>query len=449
MKNAIRNNRKHLFYYLFLGLLLSGLLLAACEQADDDDDSTVNTTGTNASVPVTLSVKAANSSDYSPDQSQMRLHSTVDITPDTEFHPTSIASGPPEGFRLAITEIILESTGEDQGIVKLFESSEGVVIDIEGSVVDLSSLIGEVENQVDASGNEIIFNIPSGTYNRLNFSFMRKAQIKGCVRAVFAEDISDVTDASGDHTYCTQAEFSTFSGNKGQNADFEDKTPEWMDFDINGLNSFTADTSETFGLGFPIENNLVVEATTDVLQVNMVIDLNRLLRFYNRGRSDTGPNPGHPTDFSYFFDTTFHDSIFGFAGEPGQIYGYYMSAYTCWNADVIPEDHICQADGSWIDFWMTILTDASGNPLVASFMPDDDNMGIVKGTHRDVSGDFVVDNGDGTMKIRFSLGEGDEGAIMNFPQNLSATPVGGSISGVQIEGYQDSYGTVSILRRQL
>jgi hypothetical protein len=447
MTNVCRIYTKNLFHFLLTGLLLSSLLLAACEQ--DDDDNVVKADNSSSTAPVTLSVKAANSSNYSPGLSQVHPLSSIDTTPDTEFHPTSITSGPPEGFKLAITNIVLDNTEKDQEIVTLFENREGVVINIEGSVVDLSSLIGEVENEPNASGDEVIFNIPSGTYNRLSFNFMRKSEIKGCVRAIFAEDISDVDDASGDHTYCTQTNYSTFSGNKGQNADFENKASEWMDFDINGMNSFTTDTTETFGFSFPIENNLVVESTTDAINMTLVIDMNRLLRFYNRGRSDTGPNPGHPTDYSYFFDTTFRDSIFGFAGEPGQIYGYYMSAYACWNATTIPADHICQTNGDWIDFWMTIITDVSGIPIVASFMPDDDNMGIVKGTHRDVSGKFIEDNGNGTMKIKFSLGEGGEGAIMNFPKDLTSTPVGGSISGVHLEGYQDSYGTISILRRQL
>jgi hypothetical protein len=167
-------------------------------------------------------------------------------------------------------------------------------------------------------------------------------------------------------------------------------------------------------------------------------------------RSDTGPNPGLPTEYSYFFDTTFRNSVFGFAGEIGNIYGFYLSSYMCIHEDSIPDDHICEeGSGFWSDFWMTLVTDENDTPIAVNFMPDDDNHGGIKGNSQEMTVNFIEANSDDTINIKNGINGVVSGGIFNFPKDFTDIPIGGTVSGVYFEGLDNAYGVISVLRRQL
>lgn len=127
-----------------------------------------------------------------------------------EFRPMLITSGAPDGFRLAITKISLEG---DQARSSIFEDAAGAILDIEGSTVDLSSLLATTSANIKAdpeSKNAVKAAVKPGVYTKIKLEFKRQAEIKGCVSGNFSE----MSLESGVHSYCTVAAGSSFSGSR-------------------------------------------------------------------------------------------------------------------------------------------------------------------------------------------------------------------------------------------
>jgi hypothetical protein len=425
------------------------------EDENDDESGSAGTLSIKESGEVEIGVAALNSlSAYEIEDSSAQSKSgslsvgsslnsssaaltTADEAPD--FTPDSITSGPPDGFRLKIKSISLEG---DSGRTTIFKSDEGAEISIDSGSVDLSALLKEVSDEnTDESDESLKFRVKPGKYDTVAIKYFSKSYIKGCVSGNFADHGNGVGGTGGEHTYCTQEGKSPYDGETAQNADFENKTAEWMAFKITG------DDDNTFSQDYEIPDGFSVDIGEST-KLTMVIDMNRLLRFYNRGRLDQGPNPSYSTEYSYFFDSTFSNSTYVFAGEPGGIYGYQLTAIACSDENYISETESCPDDNNFVvGLWLTVITAQGGGAISANFMPDDDNtFTVIKGGNRGIVGDFIEANGS-NVDIKYTLGEGSDGKIVNFPADLNAASVGDDIEGVTFDGFQDNQGPVFVSRR--
>lgn len=431
-----------------------------------------------------LGIKVANSSQNAPSgKPSAKVLQALSIS---DFQNHSIASGPPDEFTIYIRRMELIRDGG--GSRTIFDAPGGQPLRIEGSQIDLSSLftnyacVNSAGNPVDTGGQscpcglysndqpvpldpvtgkcpmaaditppEGILKAETGAYSMMRITYFRRSQIKGCVTGNF---IGTTLVTAGTHTYCTRAAFSTFNTDPGgQNANFENMTPELMDFDLltigDSQNGFTTDTSSIFTLDYPIKDSISI-AQDGTAQLTLLLDVNRMLRFYNRGRTDQGPAPGLPTDRSYFFTSVFRESGFSFVGRPGSIRGYSFVTQACTGATLIPPDHVCTT-GSIVGGWLTLATAADGSPLLAGFQPDDDNtLTVIKGSNmRLIGSNYVPDpslittNLDSTLNITFVLGTEGQGTVFNFNPDIA---VGSSDGNAYFEGLQNSYGTLLFVR---
>ncbi len=196
-----------------------------------------------------------------------------------------------------------------------------------------------------------------------------------------------------------------------------------MDFPLDSVNDLYPDASETLDYYFPIPSGLALEEDVTA-QLTLLIDTNRLLRFHNQGRADgQAPSPQLPGDKSYFFDSTFANTMFIFAGQPGKIEGYSFLVQLCITSlsGAFPEDHLCPNNELYGKGWMTLVYDSQSNPLLVSFSADDDNYAGIKGTNRHfVDSEYMLDTDyfhvttDGNWSIDYTLGHGDLGTLYSF-----------------------------------
>jgi hypothetical protein len=305
-------------------------------------------------------------------------------------------------------------------------------------------------------------------------TYASKAQIKGCVRMKYkcmeysqsgstcqvngsTANVPGLSDTSGQAApleYCTQAGKSPYVAGT-QNSDFLNKSPELMDFPLDLPNSNwpnNEDISMEYALDKPVELKPETPA-----KLTLAVDLNRMLRYYNRGRQDQSVNPGAPMNKAFFFTTVFADSTHVFVGAPGRIYGYEMIARVCPNGETYDAGTgICSGNNGFhtsVPFWMTLITGSNGGPVKMIMMPDDDNdYTITKGSDRDAVRCAIdaslndprkpwvrVTNGSSTAEIHYALCDnednstplkpGPHGHLSGFPIDLdSATVVPGATS---------------------
>ena len=77
---------------------------------------------------------------------------------------------------------------------------------------------------------------------------------------------------------------------------------------------------------------------------------------------------------------------------------------------------------------MTIITAPDGSPLSANIMPADDNiLTVMKGKSEGAVTDWLTDNGDQTVNIKYSLDGGVLGEIQQFNSALDDLTVGSSV----------------------
>lgn len=255
----------------------------------------------------------------------------------------------------------------------------------------------------DGSGGQVAeVEATPDSYRSLIIRYKRIAQIKGCLSGYFSD--TDSRDPGTDltqYTYCTQASKAYINGvsNGASNSDFVTGSAELMDFDLwspgrwnsnqTGMHyDPTVDTSTIQELEFPISGGVTI-ATDGDAQLTLVIDTNRLLRFFKSGQSldGRGPGPDAPSSNPYFYSTTFDATQFVFVGSPGGIYGYELVTNPCVVDDVsqipstgVASDYTCSSPQDPLPGWLTLITDANGDPIVASISNDDDlNFSIVQG----------------------------------------------------------------------
>ncbi|MEN9826273.1 MAG: hypothetical protein RI953_2018 [Pseudomonadota bacterium] len=408
----------------------------------------------------------------------------------TPAQPDSIASGAPDSFEVNILSMDLK--GADANF-NIFKSDTGKSIKITGSEIDLSQLFttydcykadgtpitlaaGEtckcgvdktgklITPQADGSckltnenGELIEITQPAGLldvaardYSTLSVTFAPKAKIKGCVSATFKTTTATTTNgSSGYQKYCTQTDkASTNESIKPGHAVFKGVTAQETEMYLSkGWDS----RSNNLNIDFPIKDGLKI-AAGQKSNLTMVIDVNRMLRFYNQGRSDQGPNPGFPTDRSYFFTTVFEDSLFVFAGKAGAIRGYSWQTSTC--SGTFANIFTCSTPQS-VDGWLTLILDDKGTPFAASAMPDDDNnWTTLKGSNRKASigidASMIKQNADGTYDVSVSLGNGGDPVIykvdLSKELNSSFETDYRGLSGQFGNGTTDTFGRIKLTR---
>jgi hypothetical protein len=367
----------------------------------------------------------------------------VDTSTWPTFHPTSITSGAPDGFKVTIKKIVIDdpnASTTNQQSATLFEKADGVTISVDSGTTDLGELVAAAAS----SDGKASFKAGVGTYKRVKVTFKRKAQIKGCVTGDFNIGPDGVAAAQGVHTYCTRRGYSTFDAVTPGPTEFEGLAAEWMDFDLQGGHYGPEYADEDVELSFDVGSDIVVKKDEE-LDLSFVIDLNRMLRFYNQGRLDQGAGPDAPTNRAYFFTSVFTDSIFFFLGKPGRIYGYEGRAKAClyarWDAQTGACNVLAGDPGEFIvAFWMTIITAPDGSPIFTSFTPDDDTtLTVVKGSQQFLtSPSITAGSADGLVDVHYGLDQTELGKIRDFPASLEVKAVGDELTGMRFEAQQSS-----------
>jgi hypothetical protein len=406
--------------------------------------------------------------------------------------PESIASGAPESFEISV--LSMDLTGKDSAgaplFTNIFSSDSGQPIKVEGSNVDLSKLFttyacykadgspvtlaaGETcKCGVDPTGAVIkpeadgsckftnasgqlqqitepqgLLEVAAANYTNLSVTFGPKAKIKGCVTGNFKTTTNTTANQSaGAHTYCTKTALAATN---------ESITPAATDFEPSGaevtemyLNKSWESRASKLSMNFPIKDGLKISADSDKT-LSLVIDVNRMLRFYNKGRPDSGPNPGFPVNRAYFFTTLFEESLFVFAGRPGSIRGYSYLTSTCMGPSVTA-DYLCATDKFVVGGWMTLILDAEGVPFAANAMPDDDNnLTTLKGGNRKaeigIDPSMITKNGDNSYSVGLDL-SGARPTIKNFDlSKAKGSSFESSYDGIKVNSDM-TFGKVTLTR---
>lgn len=358
----------------------------------------------------------------------------------------------------------------------LFAHDEGLPVRINNGTVDLSGLFEELG--ADS------FDVAPDVYRSVKVTFASRAKVRGCVamhyecrggahcatNAPTADIPGNLGVTSGEATellYCTSAAHSPYSETATQNSNFLNLAkPELMDFPL-GRTGEDWPNGGDLSMSFPIPGELPL-AEGDGVGLTLAVDLNRMLRYYNRGRTDQGPGPEAPTDRAYFFTSVFEDSIYVFAGETGRVYSYEALASVCgageaYTAATDTCATTAAANREKVGFAITIITSPAGMPLVFAMQPDDDNdLTITKGTigeHQrcpfdsDPAWARASDSGEGKVDVLWALCDnqsegqpGPYGRMIGFPGLLDDTAVAGP--GVAFNA-ADTTGKFSVLLRSV
>ena len=105
-------------------------------------------------------------------------------------------------------------------------------------------------------------------------------------------------------------------------------------------------------------------------------------------------------------------------------------------------------DGQVVEFWMTLITNPDGSPVMVNLMPDDDrDFTVIKGDWNELKraglGDLItVGSSSGLVNIRYGLTDMDEpsntskglhGYLRDFPASLESVAVDGVIESMSFE----------------
>jgi hypothetical protein len=322
----------------------------------------------------------------------------------------------------------------------------------------------------------------AGTYQKLEVSYSLGARMKGCVSGFFRESNTAATYNEWT-SYCTNKAGTYFDTNTNKLAadflvaDAAAAAGEWVMIPLGKQgDSHIGEATDQFNVNYPILGGLElgVGATAPL---TFLIDTNRMLRFENGGRSDREAISG--TDWTkeraFFFNGVFQESSFLFAGKAGKIMGYQWNATNC-ETDVAlgvnreADDYRCNVRSGveqravWknIQGWLTIIEDPEQEPLLMSFMPDDDDaLTVIKGANAPViKGDktpgssfnpaaFVEKSAD-VYDLRFALDD-NEGLIYDFPFDLALDATSESLNYEALSSESDltdgeNFGTITFTR---
>ena len=498
-------------YAFKIQVLLAALVLcfglAACSKK-------ASTTSSGGSGTLQLSVKVYNSGTGTNATarafSATRTPRELALPQPSAFVNSSIASGPPDSLTINITQMQLSGTDSSGNPLStpIFYDANGKSISIVGSHVDLSAMYSnfscldnsgnpytltasqtncdcgfDQNNQplastTDSQGRTICpqdtnstikpgsggkiatMSAGAGTYTSLAVTFQRQAQVSGCVSGNFNHSSAGQL-TTGIHTFCTQAASSMInnSGGATSSASFENVTPQTVNFDLQGGTSASTGTNGgTFTVTFPLASNLTL-GTGASAPLTLMIDTNRMLRFY--ANENGNPIPNTPSATSYFFTSVFNHSLYIFAGLPGSIYGYELVALACVNQDgskpalTSVASYDCSAATSRpaatenvgvVAAWLTVVADSTGVPFMGNITPDDDDtLTVIKGNNQTlISGQSGWDktafttNTDGTYNFQYNLDSSHVGTLYNVPIGASAV-VGASINNVIYQGFNTGW----------
>ena len=410
----------------------------------------------------------------------------LDTTAD-DFRSGAIASGKPDEFVINIKSISLSNDSGD--VLPIYSSTEGANIRAKAGKVDISELFtryscfsksgtplegidcpcgldandqpvakdstGVCPANEDGTAPKGIVEVKTGTFTKLQVQYGIAAKMKGCVTGNYSTVGSPAV--TGIHTYCTNSNKSTFQDQQGgQNADFETTSANATEMlvQLGGQtpmpksSSGSGTGSDTVTGNYTIKGGLTINET-DKANLTLVIDDNRMLRFYNQNTPTQAPNPGMPLNTSYFFTgQLFDQSVYVFAGSPGEIRGFQWWAEAC-NTTPKPADRICQGnDTKIVAGWMTIIMSPDGDPMVVGLMPDDDNtLTVIKGSNMSSEGvDTSVFAKTGTsFDITYKLGSDGGGTLygVNLADSVGNTQTGTFACKIQSNDY---YGKVYFKR---
>jgi hypothetical protein len=323
----------------------------------------------------------------------LRLAAAAPHTIDpTTYRVHSFVSGAAAEVKITIKRIIVEGANGANGAL-LFGTEDG-----SGPGTEITLTNGTVD--LAAAGLQLN-PIPAGHYSRINIWPSRAVKMKGCVTGTFNavsamsgpyNGATYTTDAltAGTHTFCTIASKSLLNfengtaaptGPVGTDAEFEAQTtPEEIEVDMGegGPNiagayaSSAADVRAAVG-NIDVFSEFDVDATNPV-QLTLVIDLNRMLRFWPNIAVSAGtpnfqpPQPqGYPPGTSYFYTSGFTQALALFTGTPGSIEGYQLNSEICQDLSCVPGS----PPDSLSREWMTLIRDSSGAIGAGMVTPDD------------------------------------------------------------------------------
>lgn len=431
---------------------------AANNPSQNEDPNADDPSGPGSLALVTLGVSAVNSLDITHSQpvgadaatpGSLAVGASLSLSDQGSSLPSdlpavtteldAITSGPAQGLKVKIKKISFRG---DAAEVTVFEHAEGGEIEITGAVVDLSALIAKVGK---GEGNSLELGVTPGTYNRVFVEYFKQGEIKGCVKGNFDDrgSRSGKTEYVGEHNYCTKSAKSLYAGSKTYNSDFESGLEvtegEWMQIHLGQPSESLVfpppAATETFTVEYGLKDSFVAEKDRPI-DLTLLIDMNRLLRYANGGRDipasysvnvNSTKNPG------YFFDSTFKSVSFVFAGKPGKIYGYDILSLVCPDASLDLTDRAnptCSDQGGFygVDTWMTLVMDPQGKPLTMFIQPSDDTrLTTLVGSHyRDGSPWIFAGTDNDHVDIRYNNDSPGNsyfrGTIADFPADLDATP---------------------------
>jgi hypothetical protein len=325
-------------------------------------------------------------------QPSLAAAATHTIDP-TTYRVNAFVSAPATEVKLTIKRIIVEGdNGANSALLfgTVDGSGPGVEITLTNGTVDLA-----------AAGLQLN-PVPVGHYSRINIWPSRAVKMKGCVAGTFnAENAMSGTNngapyttsglAAGTHQFCTIAAKSLLNfengtavptGPVGTDAGFEAQTvPEEIEVDMGeggplnmagGFPSSAADVRAAVG-NIDVFSAFDVDAGNPV-QLTLVVDMNRMLRFWPNMAVFGGspvfqpPRPqGYPPGTSYFYTNDFNQAIALFTGTPGSIEGYQLNSEICQNQGCVPGG----PPDSLSREWMTLIRDTSGAVAGGVIAPDD------------------------------------------------------------------------------
>jgi hypothetical protein len=346
-----------------------------------------------------------------------------------DWQSGGIVSGPPDLLNLYVKSISAAQDGT--GLVTLFQSA-----DARGTVVSLTSGSLDLAEALGAAG----FQLPAGSYSRLELEVSRVAEVKGCVSGKFmvtspatgtvanvplhagnTYSNDPITDGSV-HVFCTRSgpsevSVGTFTTDAiGSNADFEGGPAELTEIDL-ALDNHESLAAPALRAASVVVSSAAAFTVADgsTTPLSLAMDLDRMLRYFANIRTDLEPpNPDMKAGTSYFFTTVFPFSTVLVPGQGGSVEGYQLTVVASkggGGSEVVPG-------------WLTVIRDAGGAVVGGVVMGDDDNgLTVAKGNLAPVS----ADNGDGTWDLQYGLGSGGDGQpFTGVLQGFTFTALGGS-----------------------
>ncbi|MEY4615539.1 MAG: hypothetical protein RJB66_499 [Pseudomonadota bacterium] len=474
--------------HLMMGAIISLLLAAACSKSSNS--------GSDGGSGTTHSLKVRMVSSGVGSDSLFRMN-TVDAN---GFLNSSIGSGPADEVTFKVTSMVLGSSTDHSVNVPIFSDSSGKALTVRDSSVDMSNFFTKLEC-IDTNGNPITvpegqtcqcgvkadgtlvqkvsMTLPdgttglgcpelaagetaplgvmsvnqTGTFDKLTVTYKNLGQMKGCVSGKYKANTGDTSGAAA--TNCTRSGKGLDANLPTTTSDFGSVAPENMNVYL-GKSGSTG--GETFQKEYMIAGGITVGGDSTP-SITLLIDTGRLLRFYNANTNFSTPGPSYSSLASkaFFFTTVFEESTYIFVGTPGSVLGYrWATSAANWSQGSAPGDRLCASSCSIIAGWMTLILDPSGNPILASLMPDDDNsFTVIKGANYSTTTPGALDstaitrNSSSNWDIRYNLGTQLTGTIFGFDPtgSMSSTQNKTFTTTSAAAGTGNSWGEVTFTRQ--